>query len=371
MPAYKDSESGKWYVQFYYTDWTGERKKKFKRGFDTKKEASMFEAEYIHKASADMDMKMATFVDVYFNDKAGELKTRTKKNKRYMINVHVIPYLGEKRMNEVKPSDIIAWQNTIREKHSYSQSYLRMIQNQLTALFNHAQKIYGLGNNPCKSVKKMGRSDDRSLNFWTEEEYDTFIKTFSTKSRQYIMFEILFWTGCREGEMLALCIDDIDLVTRKLHITKTFFRDDSIDYITDPKTVNSVRTIDLPEFLVKEIKDYLSRLYQYPQDARLFPVTERAVEKCFNYHAKKAEVKKIRVHDLRHSHVAYLIHHDVQPLIIKERLGHKDIKITLNTYGHLYPSEQRKVAGLLDKLRNDKEEKQDAESGKDQNNGNG
>ena len=109
MPAYKDSESGKWYVQFYYTDWTGERKKKFKRGFDTKKEASMFEAEYIHKASADMDMKMATFVDVYFNDKAGELKTRTKKNKRYMINVHVIPYLGEKRMNEVKPSDIIPW----------------------------------------------------------------------------------------------------------------------------------------------------------------------------------------------------------------------------------------------------------------------
>ena len=183
------------------------------------------------------------------------------------------------------------------------------------------------------------------------------------------MFEILFWTGCREGEMLALCIDDIDLVTRKLHITKTFFRDDSIDYITDPKTVNSVRTIDLPEFLVKEIKDYLSRLYQYPQDARLFPVTERAVEKCFNYHAKKAEVKKIRVHDLRHSHVAYLIHHDVQPLIIKERLGHKDIKVTLNTYGHLYPSEQRKVAGLLDQLRGDKEENMNNESGKEKKDG--
>ncbi len=108
MPAYKDTESGKWYSSFYYTDWTGERKRKLKRGFDTKKEALSYEAEYIRKASADMDMKMSSFVDVYFNDKAGDLKERTIKNKRYMIDVHIIPYLGEKPMNEVKPSDIIA-----------------------------------------------------------------------------------------------------------------------------------------------------------------------------------------------------------------------------------------------------------------------
>ena len=117
MPAYKDTESGKWYSSFYYTDWTGERKRKLKRGFDTKKEALAYEAEYIRKASADMDMKMSSFVDVYFNDKAGDLKERTIKNKRYMIDVHIIPYLGDKPMNEVKPSDIIAWQNTIRDSH--------------------------------------------------------------------------------------------------------------------------------------------------------------------------------------------------------------------------------------------------------------
>ena len=67
-------------------------------------------------------------------------------------------------------------------------------------------------------------------------------------------------------------------------------------------------------------------------------------------HIKKAEIKKIRVHDLRHSHCAYLINQGVQPLIIKERLGHKDIKVTLNTYGHLYPSEQKRVANLLNDL---------------------
>ena len=104
MPAYKDNGSGKWYVQFYYTDWTGKRKKKFKRGFQTKKEAQYFESEFIRKASADMDMKLESFVEVYFKDKAGELKERSIRNKKYMIEAHVIPYLGSKCMNEIKPS---------------------------------------------------------------------------------------------------------------------------------------------------------------------------------------------------------------------------------------------------------------------------
>ena len=58
--------------------------------------------------------------------------------------------------------------------------------------------------------------------------------------------------------------------------------------------------------------------------------------------------KSKRLDFLRHSHVAYLINKGVEPILIKERVGHKDIRITLNTYGHLYPNQQRKVADLLD-----------------------
>jgi integrase len=202
----------------------------------------------------------------------------------------------------------------------------------------------------------MGRSDDRSMNFWTEEEYKQFVDTYPTEGMHYLMFEILFWTGIREGEMLALTMNDIDVEAKQMHITKTYFRHKGQDIITEPKTDNSIRTIELPDFLVDEIVAYYERLYQYPGDERLFPVVAEAVQHTMRYHINKAGVKKIRVHDLRHSHVAYLIHHGVQPLIIKERLGHKDIKVTLNTYGHLYPSEQKRVAGLLDKLRNDKKD---------------
>ena len=108
MPVYKDAERGSWYCQFYYEDWTGKRKKKYKRGFRTKKEAQDYESEFKRVANADMDMSVASFVEVYFNDKSGELKERSQRNKRYMIQSHVIPYLGEKKMNEITPADIIS-----------------------------------------------------------------------------------------------------------------------------------------------------------------------------------------------------------------------------------------------------------------------
>lgn len=357
MPVYKDDSSGSWYAQFYFTDWTGERKKKLKRGFATKKEAQTYESEYKRKACADMSMQLGSFVDVYFKDKAGELKERTIRNKKYMIDTHVIPYLGTRNMNEIKPSDIIDWQNTIRNNNDFSNAYLRMLQNQMTAIFSHAQKIYGLENNPCKRVKKMGNFNERSLNFWTEDEYRKFIATYEVGSMHYVMFEILFWTGCRIGELLALTADDFNIASLQMSITKTYFRHNGQDIITTPKTDSSIRTIDLPDFLVKEVSDYINRRYKCPGSERLFPIGAEAVQHTMKHHIAKAGVKKIRVHDLRHSHAAYLIHLGVQPLIIKERLGHKDIKITLNTYGHLYPSEQKKVAGLLDKTRREFEDK--------------
>lgn len=249
-------------------------------------------------------------------------------------------------MNEIKAADIIMWQNKMREK-GFSPTYLRMIQNQLTALFTHASNVYGLTNNPCKRVKKMGKPDADKLNFWTKEEYDSFIATIDEKDRYYVLFEILFWTGMREGEVLALTKKDIDFVNNQIHITKTYYRTNKMDVITAPKTEQSVRTIDIPEFLKKEIQDYVNRLYKYPDDERIFPVVAEAVQHKMKNHIEKAGVKKIRVHDLRHSHVAYLIHQGVEPLMIKERLGHKDIKITLNTYGHLYPNEQKKLAEML------------------------
>ena len=303
MPVYKDGDSGMWRCQFYYTDWTGKKHKKNKRGFKTKREAQRYEAEFVRVAQADMDMTLGSFVEIYFKDKEVELKQRTLRNKRYMIRTHVIPYLGDKKMNEVTPADIIAWQKAIKENNQFSEAYLRMLQNQVTAIFVHANKIYSLKDNPCRSVKKMGRSDGRSIVFWTLEEYRKFIATFDKDSMYYVMFEILFWTGMREGEMLALTKNDIDLEQLQIKITKTYYRMRKEDVITEPKTVTSVRSIAIPQFLADEIKAYYDRLYKHPDDARLFPIVAEALQHAMKRHIAKAGVKKIRVHDLRYQNL--------------------------------------------------------------------
>ena len=350
MSVYKDKTKGTWYVSFRYVDWKGEKKQKLKRGFRTKKEALEYETEFKRKAAADMDMELSSFVDIYFEDKKNELKQNSIRNKKYMIQTHILPYFGNRKMNEVVPADIIQWQNIIQEKN-LKDTYEHMVQNQITALFNHAQKIYNLQNNPCKKVKRMGKADADKMEFWTLEEYERFISIIEPGTDTHLMAEMLFWTGMREGEMLALTPADIDLVSGTITVSKTFFRSEGKDIITTPKTDTSNRTILIPEFLVEEISSYINDRYCFPDDERLFPIVARTLQKRMQKMMEKAGVKKIRIHDFRHSHVAYLINQGVQPLLIKERLGHRDIKITLNTYGHLYPSEQVALAAMLNEKR--------------------
>ena len=347
MPVYKDEQRGTWYFKCNYRDWQGETKTKLKRGFATKREAQQGEREFLDMQSGNMNMKLAAFVEVYFNDKGTRLKERSIMTKRTLIETKIIPYFGEKSMNEITAVDIIKWQNLLM-KQEYSPTYLRMIQNQLTALFNHAERFYDLRDNPCKKVDKMGRSNAKELNFWTKDEYEVFIKGFEVEDEMYrIIFQMLFWLGCRIGEALALTSSDIDLEKATISVTKTYYRRNKTDYITSPKTESSNRKITIPKFLQGEIKEYLDRQYELAPDERIFPITDRAVQKKIKQKTEEAKLKPIRVHDLRHSHIALLIEKGLQPLVIAQRVGHDSVNTTMNIYGHLYPNKQKEVADLL------------------------
>lgn len=147
-----------------------------------------------------MDMMLAKFVDVFFRDKAGELKERTIKNKCYMIEAHLLPYFENKQMNEISSSDIIQWQDAVMAK-GYLRTYFRMVQNQITALFTHVSNICNLNNNPCIKVKKLGKPDADKLNFWMKDEYDCFISGIDRESKYYVIFEILFGRGVERGDV--------------------------------------------------------------------------------------------------------------------------------------------------------------------------
>ena len=347
MPVYKDEKRNTWYCKCNYRDWLGESKSKMKRGFATKKEALEWEREFLQRQSSSMDMKLSSFVDVYFDDKVPRLKERSIMTKRTLIETKILPYFGDKQMNDITAVDIIKWQNALLNQE-YKPTYLRMIQNQLTALFNHAERFYDLKDNPCKKVDKMGRANAKELNFWTKDEFEVFIQCFTEEEEMYrIIFLMLFWLGCRVGELLALTESDIDLEGGTVSISKTYFRRNKTDYITAPKTESSNRKITIPQFLQEEIKQFLDRQYELMPVERIFPITDRAIQKKMKQKTEQAKLKPIRVHDLRHSHIALLIEKGMQPLVIAQRVGHDSVNTTMNIYGHLYPNKQKQVADLL------------------------
>lgn len=347
MPAYKDTVTGKWYCKFNYKNWLGEKKTKFKRGFVTKKEALAWEREFLMTEQADMNMELEPFMEIYFKDKKGRLKERSVISKRQMIEQKILPYFGKKRMNEITPADILKWQNEMMTM-GYKETYLRMIQNQITALFNHAERYYGLKVNPCKKVEKMGRSNAKKLNFWTKSEFDIFIGSFGEDEGMYkLIFEVLFWTGCRCGEMLGIFLEDLDFRNNTININKTFYRRNKQDYLTSPKKESSNRKVTVPDFLMKELKVYTDSIYGIKQKDRIFEITDRAIQKKLKSKIEALGITPIRIHDIRHSSIAFLIEKNVQPLAIAQRVGHDSVNTTMNIYGHLYPNKQKQIADML------------------------
>lgn len=354
MPAYKDVDRGTWYISCRYKGNRGTSVKKTKRGFATKKEALEWERNFLAGVNADMTMLLKTFVDIYFEDKENRLKERSIQNKKYMIKAKILPMLGDKPMCSITARDILHWQNAMLEQ-GYSDTYLRMLQNQVTAIFNHAEKIYNLSPNPCKKIEKIGKANAKGIDFWTIDEFKIFSNSFTDDELMYkALFDILFWSGCRLGECLALTGQDINFINKEIHISKTYYRHERKDIVTVPKTEGSVRTVSIPDFLCEELKEYMQRSYGLKNDERIFPIIDRTVQKKMKLTSETIGLKHIRVHDLRHSHVALLIEKGISPLAIAERVGHESINTTLNVYGHLYPNKQREIADILQKIKIEK-----------------
>ena len=316
MGAFKDKKSGSWYVQFRYTDWQGKRQQKLKSGFATKHEALEWEREFLLQKQTDVTMSFGSFYELYKKDIKPRLKGNTWQTKENIIEGKILPYFKDRKLCDISATDVIEWQNeirTLKNKHGklYSKTYLRTVHNQLSAMFNHAVRYYGLRTNYA--------------------------------------FEMLYWTGIRLGELLALTPADFDFKAQTVTINKSFQHLAGKDIITSPKTKKSNRTINMPDFLCEEMQDYLSMFYSRGEDDRIFPISKSYLHHEMDRGAKQAGVKRIRIHDLRHSHVSLLIEMGFSALAIADRLGHESIDVTYR-YAHLFPSKQKDMADRLNDL---------------------
>ena len=206
MPAYKDEKTGKWFCKFYYTDWQGNNRQKWKRGFATKKEALAFEREFLEKQSANPDMTFQSLYELYMEDMTARLKQSTILTKKHICENHILPFFGKKPINEIKASDVRRWQNQLMNSpNGYSKTYLRL-----------------------------------------------------------------------NGQ----------------------------DIITPPKTKKSKRKVPIPDFLCQELQSYMDTRYMLSPNERLFPATKHFLSHKMENGSKKTGVKRIRIHDIRHSHVS-------------------------------------------------------------------
>lgn len=355
MAAYKDKKRNTWTVKFQHKNWCGEVKWVTKRGFSTKREALQYERDFRDRLCGSLDMRFADFVKVYLQDRTPRIKDSTVGTKNNIIETKILPYFGSKCVREITTNDVMSWQNAMLEYRDpktgkpYSKSYLKTIHNQLTAILNHAVKFYKLSENPARIVGNMGSEKGSKMKIWTLEQYLRFSELMMDEPVLYYFFQVLYWCGIREGEALALTPGDFDFKTNSLSITKTYHRAGGCDVITEPKTPKSNRIVEMPAFLAEEIKEYLDSIYDLKDDDRIFPLTKSTLYRQMEKAHSELGLPRIRVHDLRHSHVSLLINMGYSAVAIADRMGHESIDITYR-YAHLFPHVQSRMAADLNKL---------------------
>lgn len=346
----KKDKNGTWRIQYRWKDWTGKNRKSQKRGFKTKKEAEEWLSQFMLQQAGDVTMTFEKFWEVYKADMFRRLRAATMRNKEYIVKSKILPYFGKTPLNEISAPKIRKWQTELMAK-GYKPTYLKTVNNQLSCILNYAVSYYDLRFNPCHRAGSMGKSRAEKMDYWTQEEFNRFLDAIVDKQTSWIAFKILFWTGIRVGEMLALTIGDVDFEKGLLHITKSLNRLDRKDVITPPKTEASVRTITIPEELKQDLREYMDGIYRPRPGKRIFSdITKRYLDHEMARGIQESGVKKIHVHCLRHSHASMLVQIGFSPLEIANRLGHGRVTTTIETYCHPSLDAQEKIADRLTEM---------------------
>ena len=207
--------------------------------------------------------------------------------------------------------------------------------------------------NPCKLAGTLRKQTDvdpkTKIHFLTHEQFNRLIQHIKRPDKK-TLFLLLFYSGLRIGEALVLRPQDFDFISNTLTVSRTLSRSETSNVINPPKSKAGNRIITLPSHLMDMLKSLIAT-NRIDKGQLLFELINRETARRTLVNAlKSAGLPKIRIHDLRHSHASLLIELGFSPVAIKERLGHENIQITLDTYSHLYPSKQSEIADKLNSI---------------------
>lgn len=339
---------------------TGKRKRIVRRGIKTYKEAKEILNEITNLENQGIDVtdnpSTKKVIEDYLEHSKMYDKPSTYEKKCNIFRNHITEYFKKFRIKDITKKEVAEFRNLLAQQ-DISNNYKRYILTALKTFFNYCMKQELIYKNPTVTIDNF-KKEKVTMKFWTINEFKDFIANVDNKI-YYTLFYLMYFTGIRRGEALALTWEDIDFYSSKLHITKTCSHVHKQGYvITKPKTNESNRIIHLNDKLLKVLEEYKSYIELKGLnlcDTMLFRINgniipKTTIDRNFNNYINVSDVKKIRVHDFRHSHVALLIHLKQDILSISKRLGHSDVSITLNNYGHLYDEADKKVASILDNI---------------------
>ncbi|EPH74709.1 MULTISPECIES: tyrosine-type recombinase/integrase [Enterococcus] len=340
----------------------------------TKKEAQQIESKYLrlyheNKLTTNSDLTLKDIYEIYEEKYTQNLKPSYKQTQERIFKNYIEPYFKNTQIKLIKKQQIYDFQQFLltskpKRKETLSNKTINMIIIHLQKLFNVAMKEGLSYENPCNQIDKL-KVQKKEIDFWTLDEFTTFISHID-KNKPFlkVFYQFAFFTGMRAGEMIALTWSDIDFYNQTVRINKSAKLINGNYVTTTPKTESSNRYITINTKITSMLKKWqeiqpklLIDNFQNIDSDKLLVFQYNEKHPSSDYYSKQIKkiiakndlnLKPIRLHDFRHSHVALLIHNNEKNTTIKERLGHSSITTTIDTYGHLYPNSQKSMSDKFD-----------------------
>lgn len=376
MASYKMLSRGNWKVTISLGfDHEGKRKRVIKQGFKTKKDAELFATETLNKRNrgyispSESNMLFKDYIMKWFNEyKCFQTKSiNTRNNYLSRIEVHIIPKLGMYKLNKLNTAIIQDFYNSLIADGMKPSSAKKIFET-VSGYLKYAKKnklIYEL---PTDIEKQ--KIEKPKIEYWSKEEADFFLN-YIKDTYLYTPVFIDLLTGLRIGELCGLRWCDVDLENGFITVNHQLIHDKRLKVLllADLKTSASHRKISIPKVLINYLKDLkeqrkASKNDYIVLDRKDFKYTPRSLSMNFTKKVSKfalpidevenkdnyMQLKQISFHGLRHTHATILIANGENVKVVSERLGHTDIRMTLNTYTHVLESMKNETANLLDKI---------------------
>ncbi len=354
---------GKYRVDYSYRSPDGKRHRTCKRGFKLQREATKWQRQELPKLikqleqekTLDENLTMEELIKEYIEYTKIRRRASTAENKINVIQTKISPYFNKQKVYAISKNDIRAWQDKLLELtkpngEPYSSTYLRTINNQLSAILNYAITYHNLPSNPVLQIERIGtKQPEEERQFWTLEEYTKFSQAIQDRPVHYYAFQVFFWCGLRMGELRALTKKDINLEDFTISIRNSYSKEEKMKGKT--KTKNSKRIVHIPKELAAELSDYLASCYDMDEDTQVFPLSKSDLHRVMTTGSQKAGVKRITIHGLRHSHISLLMNYVscASVMDIAKRAGHKSPDITM-IYSHRYSNKDEIIASQLNDM---------------------